>query len=374
MSSIFKRHPIQEDTFFTKEMSTMMSGVAILMMLTLHLFLFPPWWKPGVEWTSFLGDIGNYLTEVISSFGGICVTLYAMMSGYSLIVSPHSYDTLQKRLQRLFKFLISYWLACILFIIFGYLTNDTLPSIHNFVLNLIGMRTAPCGEWINVPFGWYVSFYIEFIMLSPILLWIFSSKSIFVDISSLLAIIICVFLLKKCSSCGILSVSCGPFIASSCGLLVAKYNILSRLHTKYTSHYSKPILLALIALLIISRKYFVELHPAGGKTWLFVVDCSYNGFALLLTLLCVEYFHRIGNGLTKIIFKQLGVLSIYFWFLHGIFFAGNSVLQRFLYAVKDPLLILLICIISLLPIALMLKYIHKSIFTRCNNFIPFRTD
>lgn len=146
-----------KETFFNKEMSVMISGVAIIMMLILHLFRFPTWYLPGVSWNSALGDIGNVITLTLSKFGGICVSLYAMMNGYSLYIYPQSHNTLRIRFLRLLKFLTAYWLACILFIIYGYALNEPLPGIQDFVLNLVGIETGPINKYINVSFGWYVT-------------------------------------------------------------------------------------------------------------------------------------------------------------------------------------------------------------------------
>lgn len=336
----------------------MMSGVAILMMLVLHLFSFPTWYLPEVSWDSPLGNIGNKITLIISEFGGICVTLYAMMTGYSLIVSSQSYNTFKKRLLRLLKFLSSYWLACIIFIIYGYTTDNPLPTLQNFMLNLIGVQTGPTDEYINVSFGWYVTFYIEFILICPVLVKIFSTSRLYIDILSIISIIILVFCLKKISSDFI---KCTPFIACCSGIIVAKYDIFTKLHNRITSHFSTIILLTLIATLVLVRMVFVNLHTNGGRTWLFIIDCSYSIFAIILTLLCTEYFHRKKNLFIIKVLRNLGILSMYIWFIHGIMYSGNKIIQPYIYAAKEPIVIFLSCLIFVMPLAMIFKYLDSKI-------------
>lgn len=132
-----------KDDFYSKEMSTMMAGFAILLMICTHLFTHPDWLNKENDWVSIFGYIGKITTEAIGLFGGICVQIFALTSGYALMMNPKAYGSWQKRFSRLFKFLFAYWIVYVLFLIIGYLNGDTMPGIKEFALNLVGLETSP---------------------------------------------------------------------------------------------------------------------------------------------------------------------------------------------------------------------------------------
>jgi uncharacterized membrane protein len=120
----------------------MMAGFAILLMMSHHLFGFSNWLNYGIGWHTSLGYIGKTSAEILG-VRGICVQVFALTSGYALMINPKAYSSWQKRFSRLFKFLLAYWTVNVLFIIIGYLNGDTMPGIKNLILNMIGLETTP---------------------------------------------------------------------------------------------------------------------------------------------------------------------------------------------------------------------------------------
>lgn len=149
----------------TRKQIKMIKGIAILLMLLLHLFctksyegLFTP--------LIMIGDIP--LIYYIGLFGDCCVAIYSFCSGYGLLLN---YDQAQKdyirhNLKRLLKLYINYWIILIIFVvILGTLLGrgDQYPgSLNTFILSFLGVANDYNGAW------WYLATYIILVLLSPI--------------------------------------------------------------------------------------------------------------------------------------------------------------------------------------------------------------
>lgn len=354
---------IKED-FFSKEMSTMMAGLAILLMMWHHLFLFPYWLDDGIGWEYTLGYFGRATSEIAANFGNICVQVFALTSGYALMINPKAYSTWKQRFKRLFKFLLAYWIVNILFLIVGCLNEDTMPGIKELALNLIGLSTGPLKNWVNVPFAWYVCYYIEFVLLTPVLIWGFSSNKKKMDCAMAICCIIMVYLCRKIPFAAAYYLY--PLLSTVLGIIIAKYSIFNQLHRLATGRLHLALIVSAIALLMILRYEVEKLNPLGGYNWNFFIQVFLSLVAALLILFSVELFHRIHSRRFKNLFLLLGGLSMYLWFLHGIFFTGKNFLQPFIYSPKEPILILILCTAIILPAAWLLKqfqiYINSKIF------------
>ena len=217
--------------YFGKKQSLALAGVSVLLMIWHHLFFFPKWYIEDFDIYFITGSkIGSYLTFFPAAFGNMCVPVFAFISGYALYITngvKHNSLILRGGGKKLFNFLISYWLVECLFIIYGLLMNETLPSSTQFLSNMLGLETKPGNEWINVPFAWYVSFYIVFIILSPLFLKVYKDQGWKSDILFTLLVVVLIYFglsnpfegnLKE------LFFNLYPFFAISCGIHAAKYN------------------------------------------------------------------------------------------------------------------------------------------------------
>lgn len=342
----------------------MMAGLAILLMMWHHLFLFPSWLDDGIGWKYPFGYFGRATTEIAANFGNICVQVFALTSGYALMINPKAYCTWKRRFNRLFKFLLAYWVVNVLFLIVGILNGDTMPGTKDLALNLIGLSTGPLKNWVNVPFAWYVCYYIEFVLLTPVLIWGFSSNKKTLDCAMAFCCIIIVYLCRKIPFAAAFYLY--PLLSTVLGIIIAKYRIFNILHQSATGRLHSVLIVSAIALLMILRYEVEKLNPLGGYNWNFFIQVFLSVVAALLILFSVELFHRIHSRRFKNLFLLLGGLSMYLWFLHGIFFTGKNFLQPFIYSPKEPILILILCTAIILPAAWLLKqfqiYINSKIF------------
>lgn len=151
-----------------KKDTQMAQGVAILTMVILHLFnkkgadvYGSPliWVKPGVPLVYYLGFLCD-----------ICVPLYCFCTGYALFVQFNSMELKKytKRTHtRLIKFLIHFWVICIIFSIIGIIFDqygEVPGNIYRFLGNFFLLEHTYNGAW------WFASTYVVFILISPFFL------------------------------------------------------------------------------------------------------------------------------------------------------------------------------------------------------------
>lgn len=151
-----------------KKDTQMAQGLAILTMVIVHLFAKKGadvygspliWVKPGVPLVYYLGFLG-----------GICVPFYCFCTGYGLFVQFSSMELkkyIKRTNTRLIKFLIHFWVICILFSIIGIIFDqygEVPGNIYRFLGNFFLLEHTYNGAW------WFASTYVAFILISPLFL------------------------------------------------------------------------------------------------------------------------------------------------------------------------------------------------------------
>lgn len=147
----------------TKRQTSMTKGIAILLMLLLHLFctreynnLFTP--------LIMIGE--TPLIYYVGLFGDCCVAIYCFCSGYGLMSlykkNPEEYN--KKNLVRICKLYINFWIILFLFVILlGYITgnfNNHFMNLKVFILNFTAISVTYNGAW------WFLTTYIILVILS----------------------------------------------------------------------------------------------------------------------------------------------------------------------------------------------------------------
>lgn len=137
-----------------------LQGIAILFMLGLHLF-------NRSDIADFY-DVNLYLGGVpllthISYIFDACVPIYLFCSGYGLYRSEESGSSMKKRVQRILKLLIRFWIIMILTCCVGYALGmkERFPgSLLNFILNVCLIKNSYVGAF------WFVQTYTILALLS----------------------------------------------------------------------------------------------------------------------------------------------------------------------------------------------------------------
>jgi peptidoglycan/LPS O-acetylase OafA/YrhL len=350
-------HSAQKGSVYSKETSKMMAGIAIVTMITGHLFRFNGWLCDDVAWHSFFGGIGDEIVWIFSR--ELAVVFFSFTSGYVLYANPKAYSSLKSRFMRLVHFLISYWVTLALFLIIGLFNNDTMPTLSQLALNMFGLHTGPL-QWVNVPFAWYVTYYIEFVLLVPVLIWAYKSrgkiKDTIVTICIAWVTLFVIPVITEKFHLGVMEAILGslhPLITSCLGVVFAKYCILDKAHLFWVKFQIWGIIMIIVCI-YLSCHTIAHFGLISGLEYV---------LKIVLISLFLEILIRLKSIRIKRILMMLGKYSLYLWFLHGIFFTGKNFLQRELYSLSDPMLILIVCIVSLLPIAYVLNKFVDWIFS-----------
>lgn len=146
-----------------KNVSLQLKGVAILMMLFLHLFNR----RELVELcdTTLYFWNGKPLVSALSRVAAFCVPIYLFVSGYGL---SHVYDRGAGRMhagRRLWKLYVNYWVVLVLFVTLGaFIAPDRYPGdALTFVLNA-------SGWWHNYNYEWWFLFpYVVLVLAAPVI-------------------------------------------------------------------------------------------------------------------------------------------------------------------------------------------------------------
>lgn len=145
----------------------MLQAVAVVLMVWHHLFGFPE--RISVPYVLVLDQFFPIET-LMSYFGRICIVVFAFTSGYGMrkkIVNASESTGLLKdyktALLQLLKFFSRYWIVFFVFIPVGFLLKMYPVEWPRFLKGVFGDGAAYNEEW------WYVSYYVRFLLLFPIM-------------------------------------------------------------------------------------------------------------------------------------------------------------------------------------------------------------
>lgn len=162
---------------FSREDTTVVKGVAIVLMLLHHAFFFPNRISPSCYQFSFI-TLGNTSPmSFLADYGKICVALFFFLSGFGLMKARGASAGV-RIFKSLKKLLISYWRVLLSFVPIGFVFFANLPhnyaidpniteawsdrSLETAVQSLFGMSESYNHEW------WFLSAFILTIMTMPV--------------------------------------------------------------------------------------------------------------------------------------------------------------------------------------------------------------
>lgn len=151
-----------------KNDTRMAKGLAILGLIMHHLYVQKGAEVHGSPMIWINQDVP--LIYYLGFLGGICLPIYCFCTGYALFLQFNHMELkeyLKKTYFRLFKFLIHFWIICIIFTIVGLFFDQygEIPgNIYRFLGNFFLLEHTYNGAW------WFASTYMVFILLSPLFL------------------------------------------------------------------------------------------------------------------------------------------------------------------------------------------------------------
>lgn len=150
------------NNLLTKNDTLAIKGIAILMMLFLHLFY----------------DSDIYLLRKFSKFTNICVPIYVFLSGYGIAKSKNK--SIKSSINRIFNFYKLYLSIFIISVFLLYYFTNQLFSADEFILNLLCISYSYNHIW------WYIPMYFIFLCLFPLLYKSISNNCILLTLTILL--------------------------------------------------------------------------------------------------------------------------------------------------------------------------------------------
>lgn len=354
---------------YGKRESDWIKAIAIAMMLFHHLFGFPQWILDENMYIGIACD-GTTLERIVAVFCKLCVGLFAFTTGYAMYIQRERYKKLTFRLKRAWQFLLQYWLIFALFLLFGLALHEPLPSPVRLLEQAFGLCTATgfsmklYGGTIHPIFAWYVSFYLLFLLLAPILAKL-SRFGFWVDnlIYFVLLNGIYIALLAQTTY----TIPAVPLAVikrfviwgnvGMIGYLFAKYDIFAktdRFLTRYIPAFLLGVLCcaAIVGMIYLRHTFgnYIKIpRIANAMSW----DLIYTPvliYCLVRLLTWLHSFH-LSTFLTLLSHNSTNI-----WFLHGIFFTPNHTIQWLAYWPKYPVLILIWTLLLTLGCSMVIEW------------------
>ena len=173
---------------FTKEDTKLVKGIAILLMLAHHLWLFPDRLVSDLPLTS-LTSAGLKIAADLGAFGKICVSIFMFAGGYGTYLL---YEKKQLNwVEKIKKLYVSYWKVFFIFVPLGFLffhgqsdycQNTAICHVYDhfelpvFLANLAGVQSGYNGEW------WFFGSYVIALATFPVILKMIKNNGIGVNL------------------------------------------------------------------------------------------------------------------------------------------------------------------------------------------------
>ena len=331
----------------TKEQTNILKGIAILMMLFLHLF-------NGSNLTDVcepLLFIGS--TPLVHIISKACnpVGIFLMLSGYGL-----SYTYFRGKLSfngqehRLLKLYIHYWIILLIFVSIGsFVRPEKYPgSLSDIIMNFTSISNSYNSEtWFLFPYA----------LLSLTSVWIFK----FIDKLGCVKSIIITWILYM--------ISC---------YITSRYIAVNK---AYTEWYTYIITYFNVLFSFVIGAVFHRQVEKGKGSIPFLHSHKLTTFAILMTLIIINFFissaatsylfefsyiflllHLSFNGITKRFLIAMGKQSMVMWLTHSFF--CYHIFHDFIYGFRYPLVIYVVLIIISYVVSIPISYIAKLIIQR----------
>ena len=331
----------------TKEQTNILKGIAILMMLFLHLF-------NGANLTDVcepLLFIGS--TPLVHIISKACnpVGIFLMLSGYGL-----SYTYFRGKLSfngqkhRLLKLYIHYWIILLIFVSIGsFVRPEKYPgSLSDIIMNFTSISNSYNSEtWFLFPYA----------LLSLTSVWIFKC----IDKLGCVKSIIITWILYM--------ISC---------YITSRYIAVNKAYTEWYTYIITYF--NVLFSFVIGAVFHRQVEKGKGSIPLLH---SHNliTFAILMTLIIINFFissaataylfefsyiflllHLTFNGITKRFLIAMGKQSMVMWLTHSFF--CYHIFHDFIYGFRYPLVIYVVLIIISYVVSIPISYIAKLIIQR----------
>lgn len=324
--------------YFEKSDSTFLQGIAILLMVLLHLFAFPERVPEYVSVVNLIDKQGQLLTT-IATFGHICVSIFVFVSGYGMQFSEmYTNDSFVNKVDKSFKRGLLFWgryaLQFIIFVPMGVLLGKLYNiSVSQLLKAFMGQECGTInGEW------WYVTLYLKFLIVFPFIS-LGIEKIKIVSFKIVYFFVVGVISTKVLGSYGLLFVV---------GIMCANFNLINRLSC-YFSREKIGKYAPLILIAVGGGRYYMMLSM-GHLVY------RYDVIFLPIICTCIAMCKKTNTIYRVIVF--LGKYSMYMWLTHTFYI--YYYFQNTIFAFKYASLIYAVTIFLSLTTAILIERLFDS--------------
>lgn len=338
----------------TKQDTNMTKGLAIILMVILHLFC-------RIDNLPYeclkIGEVP--LVYCIGQFADCCVVLYCFCSGYALRIICEKFDKsidyYKNRLKSVFKFLINYWIVLIVFSIVGLIFDKTgaFPgNLNDFLGKFFLYDLSYSTPW------WFVFIYVLLVLLSrPVNIMIEKINPI---VGNIFAFIIYLLAYNQrfnyslsfdipildwaIDRMALLGTSMLPFIW---GMYFYKYKVFSKIRQFVYRHFKNCQVIAI--------SFFVLCAMIIGHGM--VVTFFISPFTGIVTVLLFNIIDK--KKFVNSIFNFLGNHSTNIWLTHMFFYL--VLFKDFVFVAKYPVFIFLFMMFITICCSYIINLIYKPI-------------
>lgn len=314
------------DKYLSIDDSTVMKAIAILLMLSHHLWTFPERIAGG-PLESLISFSNLPLTVHLGVFGKICVSMFFFLGGYGLY--RRYFGKRYNIVERLKKLYFAYWKVFLIFVPIGFIffsnqdaycqdvgvyTAFSEFSIKEFVLNFFGFVSTYNREW------WFLLSYAIALILFPLIRKIVDYLSIYLNL--FIVIIISVLLTNFFQS--------EPYaICFGMGVIVAKHRLLDSVCDLAKS---KKILNPVTDILVWLFVIILRLKVIGEQLDIFFVP--------ILTIVSINFVNKL--SILKKSLSALGKRSTNMWLIHTFFCYYFGITAKIVAAPRYAILALIV--------------------------------
>ena len=314
------------DKYLSIDDSTVMKAIAILLMLSHHLWTFPERIAGGAL-ESLISFSNLPLTVHLGVFGKICVSMFFFLGGYGLY--RRYFGKRYNIVERLKKLYFAYWKVFLIFVPIGFIffsnqdaycqdvgvyTAFSEFSIKEFVLNFFGFVSTYNREW------WFLLSYAIALILFPLIRKIVDYLSIYLNL--FIVIIISVLLTNVFQS--------EPYaICFGMGVIVAKHRLLDSVCDLAKQ---KKILNPVTDILVWLFVIILRLKVIGEQLDIFFVP--------ILTIVSINFVNKL--SILKKSLSALGKRSTNMWLIHTFFCYYFGITAKIVAAPRYAILALIV--------------------------------
>ena len=334
----------------TKSNTRQLKGLAILMMLWLHLFSYPETVRQCSYWLSYVN--GLPLAYSLSRLASSCVPIYIFLGGYGLAATYRTSNG--HRLhggRRALALMVNFWLICLIFIPIGCVVNPALypGSWQTLLLNVTALGYSYNGAW------WFLLPYVLLTLTAQYLISRYeqnSRRQDIVTIAVLAVVHVGVYLLKSALPLsdtwplpGVLPLLnyMSMLLLFTLGILAVKYGLLERERMAVKTANRKLVALCLLLMLCLLKMLL-------GSSSLLNVPFVLLLIPLLLYLRWPQWLLRT--------LEFLGLHSTNMWLIHYFFY---YMFGHLIYRLHYPLVIFLVLVAVSLACSMLIRPVFEPL-------------